>query len=104
MSNQEIEVRIHELSKKIESLENTLATDPTVDSKIYHESIKAHQDMIDFLESQIKVTGRPSIGVTKKVSITLPEEMWDKLEFAKLTSGSSSMSELLRKIINAAID
>jgi metal-responsive CopG/Arc/MetJ family transcriptional regulator len=51
-----------------------------------------------------KKMGRPSLGLTKKVSITLPEELWDKLEIAKVSSESSSMSELLRKIIVAAID
>jgi hypothetical protein len=51
-----------------------------------------------------KKVGRPSCGVTKKVSITLPEEVWVQLDVAKITSGSASMSELLRKIIIAAID
>jgi metal-responsive CopG/Arc/MetJ family transcriptional regulator len=51
-----------------------------------------------------KKMGRPSLGLTKKVSITLPQELWDKLEIAKVSSKSSSMSELLRKIIVAAID
>lgn len=40
--------------------------------------------------------GRPSLGVTKKVSITLPEEIWEQLEQSK---GDQSMSAFLREII-----
>lgn len=31
------------------------------------------------LETENKM-GRPSLGVTKKVSITLPDEVWDMIE------------------------
>ena len=27
--------------------------------------------------------GRPAVGVTKKVSITLPEEVWEKIKIEK---------------------
>lgn len=40
--------------------------------------------------------GRPSLGVTKKVSITLSEEMWDKINEDK---GKVSMSGFLREMI-----
>jgi hypothetical protein len=40
--------------------------------------------------------GRPSIGITKKISITLPEEIWETLERNK---ENLSMSSYLREII-----
>ncbi|MDR6726304.1 hypothetical protein J2W91_004815 [Paenibacillus amylolyticus] len=42
--------------------------------------------------------GRKSIGVTKKVSITLAEEMWEKLEEQRVQD-QLSRSEVLRNII-----
>jgi hypothetical protein len=43
--------------------------------------------------------GRPSLGVTKKVSITLPEEVWDKLDSILEQSECRSRSELFREIL-----
>ncbi|WP_219350315.1 hypothetical protein [Campylobacter sp. 1] len=40
--------------------------------------------------------GRPALGTTRKVSITLPDEEWKALETAK---GGLSMSAYLREII-----
>src|SRR5690606_7477754 len=40
--------------------------------------------------------GRPSLGTTRKVSITLPDEIWEQLEDAK---SDKSMSAFLREII-----
>lgn len=40
--------------------------------------------------------GRPSLGTTKKVSITLPDESWEQIEKAR---GERSMSAFLRDII-----
>lgn len=40
--------------------------------------------------------GRPSLGTTKKVSITLPDEVWQQIEETK---GERSMSAFLRDII-----
>lgn len=42
--------------------------------------------------------GRPAVGVTKKVSITLPEEVWEKIKIEK-SEKSVSQSSLLRSII-----
>lgn len=49
-------------------------------------------------ENEIKI-GRPSLGVTKKVSITLPEEIWQRLEDLQDKSDCSSRSEFLREIL-----
>lgn len=40
--------------------------------------------------------GRPSLGTTKKVSITLPDQIWKQIEEAK---GDRSMSAFLREVI-----
>ncbi|AIQ16097.1 MULTISPECIES: ribbon-helix-helix domain-containing protein [Paenibacillus] len=44
--------------------------------------------------------GRKGIGCTKKVSLTLPEELWNKLE-ADCTATALSRSEMIRNIITA---
>ncbi|HYK74653.1 MAG TPA: hypothetical protein VEV44_16280 [Pseudoneobacillus sp.] len=48
--------------------------------------------------------GRPSIGIKKHIALTLPEEYWDKLEVAKAMIGTEKNSEILRKIVIAALD
>ena len=48
--------------------------------------------------------GRPSLGVTKKVSITLQEEEWRMLDKFQGEIPCSSRSELLRYIIRNFID
>ncbi|WP_374723674.1 CopG family transcriptional regulator [Calidifontibacillus erzurumensis] len=40
--------------------------------------------------------GRKSLGITKKVSITLEKEVWEEIEEKK---GKEPMSSFLRKII-----
>lgn len=55
-------------------------------------------DKVNGAAIEVKV-GRPSLGVTKKVSITLEQEEWEQLEILQKDSGCGSRSELLRKII-----
>ncbi|RIW27288.1 CopG family transcriptional regulator [Bacillus salacetis] len=40
--------------------------------------------------------GRPSLGTTRKVSITLPDEVWEEIEKEK---GDQTMSAYLRSVI-----
>ncbi|WP_246880150.1 CopG family transcriptional regulator [Bacillus suaedae] len=40
--------------------------------------------------------GRPTLGTTKKVSITLPDEVWDALEIEK---DDETLAGFLREII-----
>jgi hypothetical protein len=40
--------------------------------------------------------GRPSLGITKKVSITLPDDIWDEIEREK---GDLAMSAFLRDLV-----
>jgi len=44
--------------------------------------------------------GRKGIGLTKKISLTLPESIWEDLE-ARCQSKQISRSELIREIIMA---
>ncbi len=46
----------------------------------------------------VKSVGRPSLGVTKKVSVTLPENIWNLIE-AKQRQLGVSRSQTLRTII-----
>jgi formate-dependent nitrite reductase cytochrome c552 subunit len=43
--------------------------------------------------------GRPSLGITKKVSVTLPIEEWVKIEEAIELGHASSVSDYLRQMI-----
>lgn len=43
--------------------------------------------------------GRPSLGVTKKVSLTLPEDIWRKIEKDIKDQDLKSMSAFLRKMV-----
>lgn len=42
--------------------------------------------------------GRPSLGVTKKVSITLPSDIWEKIEKEISDQDLKSMSAYFRKV------
>jgi len=43
--------------------------------------------------------GRPSLGTTKKVSITLPDEVWERIEHEKSYRGDISMSQFIRETL-----
>jgi len=45
-------------------------------------------------------SGRPTLGITKKVSITLSDENWEKFDKAR---GDKSTSAMLREIIKKEI-
>lgn len=46
-------------------------------------------------EMSVKQIGRPSLGVTKKVSLTLPESVWEHLD----NKADGNRSEYLRKLL-----
>lgn len=48
--------------------------------------------------------GRPSLGITQKVSLTLTPKEWESLNMLQLSSNSESRSDLLRKIIRNVIN
>jgi hypothetical protein len=50
------------------------------------------------LNSHKRPVGRPSLGVTKKVSMTLPPELWAKINEFKIDQGVSQ-SEAFRLIL-----
>lgn len=43
--------------------------------------------------------GRPSLGVTKKISLTLPEDIWGKIEKDIKDQDLKSMSAFLRNMV-----
>lgn len=47
-------------------------------------------------KTSVKSAGRPSLGKTKKVSLTLPEEDWEWIE----EQAKGNRSKLLRRLIN----
>ncbi|MED4462063.1 hypothetical protein [Metabacillus fastidiosus] len=70
-----------------------------LEDKIYQKAYKDHEFCLScrpghggFREG----AGRPAIGITKKVSITLPTDTWERIEKEK---GKSSMSAFLRDIL-----
>lgn len=42
--------------------------------------------------------GRPSLGVTKKVSVTLPQDIWERIEGEIKDQDLKSMSAFFRKV------
>lgn len=56
-----------------------------------------------FSDKEVKI-GRRSLGVTKKVSITLAKEYWEMLDILQDKTGSTSRSEILRKILTITLD
>ncbi|MGP3788200.1 hypothetical protein [Paenibacillus sp. 1A_MP2] len=48
------------------------------------------------LKLPIKTMGRPSLGITKKVSLTLPEKMWEHLD----AKANENRSEYLRSLVD----
>ena len=71
-----------------------------LEDKIYEKAYKEQGICLDCRSKNHggsrKGSGRPSLGTTKKVSITLPDEVWEQLNEAK---GEESMSSFLRRII-----
>lgn len=71
----------------------------TVDDRIYEKTYSGHDYCLDCRFShggKREGAGRPSLGTTRKVSLTLPGHIWDKLEEAK---EDQSMSALLRALV-----
>lgn len=50
------------------------------------------------MKNDTRSVGRPSLGVTKKVSITLPDSLWSELDKEVLQS-QSSRSALFRDLV-----
>lgn len=55
--------------------------------------------MMNAVNREVKI-GRPSLGVTKKVSVTLPVEIWEQLDEMQIKNVCGSRSELLRRILS----
>lgn len=72
--------------------------------RIYNKTYKGHDTCLDCRSISKSSNhgggregaGRPSLGTTKKVSLTLPDEVWEELEEAR---GDKAMSAMLREII-----
>lgn len=70
-----------------------------LDNRIYEKAYKGYDFCLDCRASyggKREKAGRPSLGLTKKVSITLPDELWAKLDESKQ---DQSMSAFLRELI-----
>ena len=52
----------------------------------------------DIVEANLVTAGRPTIGVTKRIALTLPQDTWDKIEELKEAAGEKQ-SAVLRSII-----
>ena len=56
------------------------------------------KELVEGLTFYVKKQGRPSLGTTKKVSLTLPDEIWEMIEKRKEKWGVSQ-SQTLRTMI-----
>lgn len=63
-----------------------------------YEFIFEGNDLLPQWGGQRENAGRPSVGATKKVSLTLPDEVWEKIAEDKEEEGISQ-SALLRSIV-----
>lgn len=70
-----------------------------VNDRVYDKAYKGHNFCLDCRAShggKRDGAGRPSLGKTKKVSITLPDEVWERIDDSKK---EQSMSAFLRELI-----
>lgn len=66
---------------------------------IYEKAYKGHDTCLDCRPRHggyREGAGRPALGITKKVSITLPDEVWQEIECEK---GDLAMSAFLRELV-----
>lgn len=78
-----------------------------------HYTLQENELFVEFIQNEkivyrmmFKVRseiGRPALGTTKKVSLTLTDREWEQLEELKDMSGSKSTSEVLRRLIRNVI-
>ncbi|WP_172250105.1 DUF2239 family protein [Saccharibacillus deserti] len=67
------------------------------------DQIKLYQMMLPdqvFYIHELGVTGRPSIGVTRKVSLTLTDEDWERFD----DQANGNRPKYLRKVLTEALD
>jgi hypothetical protein len=70
-----------------------------LEKPVYEKAYNGHETCLDCRPKQggyREGAGRPSLGTTKKVSITLSDEAWNRIEEEK---GVLSMSGFLREVI-----
>ena len=57
----------------------------------------------DEVEGNLIGPGRPAVGKTKKISLTMPEEVWEQFDTVRKQRGLSQ-SALLREIVESWIN
>lgn len=70
-----------------------------VEQRIYNKAYKGHDLCLDCRSphgGKREGAGRPSLGTTKKVSITLPDEVWEQIEKSR---NGKPLSKFLREVI-----
>jgi hypothetical protein len=70
-----------------------------VNDRVYDKAYKGHHFCLDCRAlhgGKREGAGRPSLGTTRKVSITLPDEVWERIDDSKT---EQSMSAFLRELI-----
>lgn len=103
-NKEQLESFIGTLRDNIAMAEMLLAKNPGMDNaknveKILDQQKKSLERYIDQLNNSNQV-GRPPIGVTKKVSLTLTNEEWDWLE----ENENGNRSRFLRGIVQKEIE
>ncbi|MBM7650539.1 hypothetical protein JOC78_003536 [Bacillus ectoiniformans] len=79
-----------------------LLDENTIILEVYWDGEKVHtvsfKNKADLTDQGKKAVGRPAIGTTKKVSLTLPDEIWEMVKKRKEVWGASQ-SQTLRMMI-----
>lgn len=95
-----------QLKKVVAEQQNYLEAGGASEDKYYLELVEREQEYRDYLsdiEGQLnRSPGRPSLGVTKKVSLTLPQEAWDYFSHLVAVRGTNQ-SAVLRDLLTADV-
>lgn len=107
-NNKELNKELEEYRNRIKEYKKELeTTEISALIPFLKDSIKHCEEMISVIlkyENKKKEIGRPSLGVTKKVSLTLPEELWNELDRQQDLKDISSRSALLRQVIESYLE
>lgn len=103
-NQEQLEDFIKQIKEIITNYERLLANNPNLENADEVKSLIKSQkkSLLDYQEqlNVINEVGRPASVVTKKVSLTLPEEYWDWLD----EKSDGNHSKFLREIIGEIIE
>lgn len=93
--------RMMRLALRLNTEQLTMSEDEF--SEVEREASELQRKINESLEVEKKnKMGRPSLGITKKVSITLPPESWEWIDETVEYGHASSRSDFFRQVVQHA--